>query len=149
MAIATSTRTAAAASHHRPAGAWSRPPDGDAAPRKTLIPAHDGDRQPVAPAHPGPGSPRDRQQRQVAEDEQQLNREDRLYQGQRAEPQGAHLEPETGDHAGQAHQPGGLPSQPEDQPGVEAASFGGGPLQVARAETLADRGGGGTEARCQ
>ena len=40
MAIATSARTTAAASHQRPAGAWSRPPDGDAAPRKTLIPAH-------------------------------------------------------------------------------------------------------------
>src|SRR5277367_5369384 len=87
MTIATTTRVTTAVSHHRPAGAWSRPPDGAAARRKTLI-----------PAHPGPRAPRGRQQRQVAEDEQQLERQNRLHEGQRAEPQGAHLEPESGDH---------------------------------------------------
>ena len=111
--------------------------------------AHDGDRQPVAPAHPGPGTAGGRQQRQVAEDEQQLDRQDRLNQGKRAELERADLERESGDHAGQAQHPGGLAGQPEDQPGVEAAGLSGSSLQVARAETLADRGGRGAEARCQ
>ena len=40
MMIATTTRVTAAVTHHRQAGAWSRPPDGAAARRKRLIPAH-------------------------------------------------------------------------------------------------------------
>jgi hypothetical protein len=70
--------------------------------------------QPVAqlrPPRPGHG--------QVAEHEQQLGRQDRLNQGQFAEPQRGQLEHEPADHGGDAQQPGRLAGQPDHEPGVE------------------------------
>ncbi len=102
---------------------------------------HRDDGQPVAPvrSHPTVAG----QQRQPAEHEQQLEREDRLHQRQRPEVQGGDLEHEAADHAGETDQPGRLPGQPEDEPGIEAALLGARLLQIGRAETLADGAGGG------
>ena len=100
---------------------------------------------PLAPAGPAAAGP----QHEVAENPQQLDREYRLNEGERAEAQRAHLEHEPGDHAGEAEQPGRLPGQPEHEQRVEAAHLA--VVRAARAKPLADRGGGGTQARgeCQ
>jgi len=85
------------------------------------------------PPRPGDG--------QVAEDEQQLGRQDGLDQGQVAEPQRADLEAEPADHGGDAEQPGRLAGQPDQEPGVKARRLGApGPL------ALAQRGGGRADA---
>src|SRR5580693_9447832 len=92
--------------------------------------------QPVAardPPRPGDG--------QVAEDEQQLGRQDGLDQGQVAVAQRGDLEDEPADHGGDAEQPGRLAGQPDQEPGVKARRLGApGPL------ALAQRGGGGAHA---
>jgi hypothetical protein len=56
----------------------------------------------------------------VAEDEQQLGRQDGLDQGQVAEAQRGDLEGEPADHGGDAEQPGRLAGQPDQEPGVKA-----------------------------
>jgi len=106
---------------------------------------HRDRRAPLPPARLARSS---RAQRQVAEDEQQFHRQDRLHQRQRAEAQGADLEAEACEHAHEAQQPGWLPSQPEYQPGIEAAHLAA-LLKVPGTEPLAYGRGGGKKARGQ
>ena len=81
------------------------------------------------PPRPGHG--------QVAEDEQQLGRQDRLDQGQVAVTQRGDLEDEAADHRGDAKQPDGLAGQPDQEPGVEARG-----LVILGSFALAQRGCG-------
>ena len=81
---------------------------------------HDRRGQPVPASHPHLAGARDRH---VAEDQQQLNGEDRLDQGQRAEAQGGQLEQEAADHASHAEQPDRPPGETKDEPDVEARRF--------------------------
>ena len=100
---------------------------------------HDRRRQPVPAAHPHPAGARDRH---VAEDQQQLDGEDGLDQGQRAEAQGGQLEQEAADHAAHAEQPDRLPGETKDEPDVEARRF-----AVPGADPLTYRCRGRAEAR--
>jgi hypothetical protein len=93
--------------------------------------------QPVAPRDPpraGHG--------QVAEDEQQLGRQDGLDQGQVAEVQRGELEAEPAHHGRDAEQPDRPAGQAEDEPDIEA-----GRLVTPGALALAHRGRGRTQGR--
>ena len=103
-------------------------------------PRRHGDRgQPVPPLHRDPPGACDGQ---VAEDEQQLERQDGLDQGQCAIVQGTELEGKPEDHARDADQPDRPAGQAEDEPDIKGRR-----LIAPGAEALAHRSGGRTEAR--
>jgi len=83
---------------------------------------------------------------QVAEHEQQLGRQDGLYQAKLPEVQSSQLEHEPADHGGDAQQPGRLAGEPDDEPGIEPAR---GRTGVPGPGALAHRRRRGAQARCE